>query len=78
MLLTFPGTHPIPERPPGSPQTPLWEIMFKLFCGDVFNVCKTVRYKNERPAGLRTSCNVHATTQIGMMQIDTGKMTLGI
>lgn len=27
MLLTFLGTHPIPKRPPGSPQIPLMEVI---------------------------------------------------
>lgn len=47
MLLTFPGTLPIPERLPGSPQIPLWEVIFKSFCGDVFNVCTLLDIKQE-------------------------------
>lgn len=38
MLLTSVGTHPILKRPPGSPQIPFMEVIFKLFSGDVFNV----------------------------------------
>lgn len=45
MLLTSVWTHPIPKRPPGSPQIPFMEVIFKLSSGDVFNVCTLLDIK---------------------------------